>query len=245
MREYPNRNKAIGMSTGKYLIFIDGDDIIFPHGIAFYVSQLEAFPEAAIAIQKNYYNNLLYPALFQPRETIANALFGTNLLTSSFTSNFFRTEILKSEGMLSTLYITGDDEIRFRLAVKYPVLFVAGWVSWPRETPGQSSSNLKNGIGLVEFCSYYEKVIKVSLNIQADDDFNIQAQQIIKQAKVNLVKESIKKLKWKEAFKLMNKFEVRWVSLFTVNKIIKTKFNFLHSHNSVNPFKRGFLERGV
>src|SRR5438105_4541179 len=34
--EYPNRNKAISLATGKYLIFIDGDDILYPHGIAYY-----------------------------------------------------------------------------------------------------------------------------------------------------------------------------------------------------------------
>ena len=154
LREYPNRNKAIGLAMGEYLIFIDGDDVIFPHALEFFVSMMEAFPEAGMAIQKNYLNNVLYPALLEPDETLRNHFYGEkDLLTSSFASNFFRTALLK-KWMLKTGYITGDDEIRLRIAAHYPILFVAGWVTWPRETPGQASSKVAGGVGLAEAYRY-------------------------------------------------------------------------------------------
>ena len=46
--EYPNRNKAILMSTGEYLLFIDGDDYIYPHGLSYYVDLITKYPQAAI-----------------------------------------------------------------------------------------------------------------------------------------------------------------------------------------------------
>ncbi len=150
LREYVNRNKAIGMATGEYLIFIDGDDVIFPHGIGFFVSMMESFPAAGMAIQKNYINNLLFPALLEPAETVRNHFYGEkDLLTSSFASNFFRTSALKRWN-LKTEFISGDEEIRLRIAANYPVLFVAGWVTWPRETPGQASMKVAGGLGLAE-----------------------------------------------------------------------------------------------
>src|SRR5579862_5201402 len=47
--DYPNRNKAASYASGKYLKYVDSDDIIYPFGLAMMVNRMEAFPEAAIA----------------------------------------------------------------------------------------------------------------------------------------------------------------------------------------------------
>ena len=245
LREYPNRNKAIDMATGKYLIFIDGDDIIFPHGIAFFVSQLEAFPEAALAVQKNYNNNLLFPALFRPKEAIANAVFGNNLLSSSFTSDFFRTDVLKKEGKLRTQYKTGDEEIRFRLAASYPVLYVAGWVSWPRETPGQASANLHNGIGLIEFCSYFETIMHAKPEAFADIVFETDLRARIATLKSGLIKQFLKKGQWGMAIRHMKQLGIGWKDLAVRSSVSDSSKDILTGCKPERPLKKGFLERGV
>lgn len=141
LREYPNRNKAIEMAQGKYLMFIDGDDIIYPNGISVFVEYALKFPGVGLIIQKGYYNNVVFPVVLQPADVIKNCFLGRrSLLSSSFASNFFDANILKSIGGLSTKYRSGDDEVRVRIGCEYPILFVSGWHSWPRETPGQSSS---------------------------------------------------------------------------------------------------------
>jgi hypothetical protein len=137
--------------TGKYLIFIDGDDYIYPNGIEHFTSQIEKFPQAAFAVQRGYTSNVVYPVLLKSIDVLKNFYFGKfNMLTSSFASNFFNTTILKSAGGLSEKYITADEEIRLRLAAQHPVLFIQGWVSWPRETPGQASSKIYDGSGFLE-----------------------------------------------------------------------------------------------
>lgn len=151
LREYPNRNKALSLATGKYLIYVDGDDLVFQHGIRQFVEQLERFPQAAFALQKTYQNNLLYPALFKGEEIIRNFYYSVApLMSTSLASNFFRTEILKEAGGFPQGWIAGDEELRLRLASRYPVLVVAAWLTWPRETPGQASSRLAKGSGLLE-----------------------------------------------------------------------------------------------
>src|SRR4030095_12993406 len=162
--EYANRNKAINLATGKYLIFIDGDDFIYPHGVEYFTGQMERFPQAAYAVQKGYTSNVVYPVLLKPVEVLKNFYFGKfNLLTSSFASNFFNTEILKSVGGLSNQYVTADEEIRLRLAAQFPVLFVQGWVSWPRETPGQASSRIYDGTGLIESVKMSRELLENNL----------------------------------------------------------------------------------
>jgi glycosyltransferase involved in cell wall biosynthesis len=166
LREYSNRNKAIEQATGKYLIFIDGDDVIYPHGIAYFVSQMEAYPSAAMAIQKNYINNILFPALIYPKDLIVNHFFGkTNLLSSSFASDFFKTNIIK-RFTLKTEVKAGDDEIRLRIAAQYPTLFIQGWVSWPRETPGQAALQITDRDRLTEA---YLNTIPILREMNADE----------------------------------------------------------------------------
>lgn len=176
LREYANRNKALGMATGKYLIFIDGDDIILSHGVGYFLRQMEKYPGAALAIQKGYINNIVFPIMLEPEETLSNLFFGgKNLLISSFASNFFRTDILKKAGGLSTNYVSGDDEIRLRLATQFPVLFVSGWVSWPRETPGQASSKISARKRLIETFNYTRNLVNTkttTINRRLVEDIN-------------------------------------------------------------------------
>ena len=162
--EYPNRNKAINLAQGKYLLFIDGDDVIYPHGISYFVDMIEPYPDVAFAVQKGYTNNIIFPIVLQPSILLKNYFFGRNsLLSSSFASDFFRTDLLKKCGGLSEKYRTGDDEIRLRLASQYPVLLIAGWVTWPRETPNQASSTLSDGTGLSEHVQISKELINKGL----------------------------------------------------------------------------------
>ena len=207
--EYPNRNKAIGQATGKYLIFIDGDDIIFSHGIAFFVNMMEAFPEAGMAIQKGYYNNILFPALFSPEEVLRNHFYGKHdLLSSSFASNFFRTSLLQ-QWKLPTGYITGDDAIRLVFACHHPVLFVSGWVSWPRETPGQASSKAKDGTGLIETYLYSKEILSHHGEHLASA-FVRDIDGTLKRKLSRFVMHRLRKAKWRSVKEILGKTRLNW-----------------------------------
>lgn len=188
INEYPNRNRCIDLAKGKYFIFIDGDDVILPHGLETYVRYLESYEEAAFVVEKGYFNNIIFPVVLEANELFELELTAKSLLTSSFSSNFFKTEILRREGKLKTNYRTGDDEVRIRLALKYPVLFIAGWLTWPRETPGQASSRLNNGEGLIESIDYIKMIINKNLN----NDINVKAYHKVDLCKKQLLKEFIK-----------------------------------------------------
>ncbi|TRX50219.1 glycosyltransferase family 2 protein [Fulvivirga sp. M361] len=158
--EYPNRNKCIDLAQGKYFLFIDGDDLILPHGLETYVRYAESFSNIGLVIQKGYFNNLIFPIVLEKEDIFDWEFNRKSLLTSSLTSNFFVTDVLQKVGKLSVDFINSDDEIRYRLALKYPVLFIPGWLTWPRETPGQASSRLSGGRGQLESFKMLNKIVK-------------------------------------------------------------------------------------
>jgi glycosyltransferase involved in cell wall biosynthesis len=241
LREYANRNKAIDMATGEYLMFIDGDDIIFSHGIEFFVKMLRSFPRAAMAVQKNYLNNVLYPALFEPEDTLRNYFYGrSNLLTSSFTSNFFRTDILK-KWKLKTDYITGDEEIRLRIAVSHPVLFVAGWVSWPRETPGQASSKLGEGVGLMETFRFTRDIFSDPGLQHLDQAMKTDIGNVLKRNIARYACRLLAKGKVGTAVRVVRSAGMNWSEVMSTVSHRPVYKDILSEYSPVSPLKKGFL----
>ncbi len=240
LREYPNRNKAIEMATGKYLIFIDGDDILLTHGLGYYVEMSEKFPEAGMAIQKGYYNNIVFPALLQSEEVIRNHYFGQeDMLSSSFASNFFNTNILKKEGLLSTDYKGGDNEIRVRIALHYPILFIAGWVSWPRETPGSASSKISHARSLIEFNKYTDALIMESAVLDPHMVNEIQNKK--KSVISRFVLKCLMKLKIAEATHMMNSTGVGFGDVFTKWNFSSKQIDLLRDFTPLAPYRKDYI----
>jgi len=204
--EYNNRNKALSLAKGKYFMFIDGDDYLYPHAIVYFLDNIEKYEDCVFLVQKNYINNIIFPLILYPHQTIEMYYFSkNNLLSSSFASNFFKTELFISVGGLSTIYKCGDEDIRIRLAALYPVLFVQGWVSWPRETIGQASF----------------KISIIDRLIEQNDIFNnlVLNKMVTNNAVIGNIKLKLIRAAFKITFKLFLKMQ--WKEMFFIIKIIK------------------------
>jgi glycosyltransferase involved in cell wall biosynthesis len=149
--EYPNRNKGIGLSKGEYLIFIDGDDMIYPHGLEFMVKMLHAFPDCGMALMQWYRRNLFYPVVMTPGQLYTGVYLGYGFNDIAFANVLMRTAALKSIGGLTELFKNGDDHARLAIGATHNTLLINDNLTWWRETPGQASSKFKNNIlGAIE-----------------------------------------------------------------------------------------------
>ena len=241
LREYPNRNKAIGMATGKYLQFIDGDDVLFLNGIETLVKMMEQFPEAGVAIQKNYCNNILFPALFSTREVLLNHFYGTrDMLSSSFAANFFLAEPLK-KWKLNTKFKSGDNEIRLRFASNFPVLFLAGWVSWPRETPGQASSQLSVDDEILESFSYSNEVLGSIPGDIVEDGLKKDIHAKLEMQLSRYVLRLLFSGKALQAKQVLANTGLRWTSIPRLAKFKPQFKDVLTDYSPANPYKKDFL----
>jgi glycosyltransferase involved in cell wall biosynthesis len=144
--EYPNRNKTLYEAKGDYIIWIDGDDIFYPHGLEFMLKMLEAFPEAAMACARPYWPDMIYPCELTPEETYKFDYLGSPVTINGFPDTLFKTDILKRVGGLPTNYISGDTFVKKKIAMYHNILLISNGVSWWRMPEEQASSKIRGTI---------------------------------------------------------------------------------------------------
>lgn len=144
--DYPNRNQAASYAKGKYIKYLDADDLIYPHGLGIMVETMEAFSECALGISQEVVEDYKpYPFLMYPNETFRREFLQRGVLGLGPTGTIIRRDVFeKIGGFTGTRYI-GDTELWYKLAMNYPVLkMVPGLTFWRRHedqeiTKGQKS----------------------------------------------------------------------------------------------------------
>jgi glycosyltransferase involved in cell wall biosynthesis len=153
--EYPNRNQALYLANGAYVIYIDGDDIMYPHGLEFMVKMLEAFPESGMAIARPWSNKFVYPVELTPRQAYLCQFFGQDIGGAGLERFFFRTPVLHAVGGFDVRYRAGDPYILHRIALTYSCLLINDNLVWWRQAPGQASEKvIQDHIDWVEALDY-------------------------------------------------------------------------------------------
>lgn len=147
--EYSNRNKVLNAAAGQYILFVDGDDVLYNNTLRNISEYVQEFPEAVSiwGVWSHQMNFCIFPVLLQPEETL-NWIYGANLPIAimGFGETVFRVEALRETGGFSEEFICGDTYIKKKLALLGPILLVPiGFMFW-RRTPGQASGRLANGL---------------------------------------------------------------------------------------------------
>ncbi len=158
--EYLNRNKALGLACGKYLMYLDGDDYLYPQGLGFMVGMMRQFPSAGFAAALPPCEKFIYPVELTPREFCSCAYFGPIVVANDFTQLFFHTETLRNFGGFDKRYRTGDTYIQYALGMHYQCVLISAGQAWWRRRPGQASEGLgQSGLGLSETSRYCRELL--------------------------------------------------------------------------------------
>jgi len=143
LTDYHNRNKAASYASGKYLKYLDSDDLIYPHGLELIVKCMEKFPEAAFGLESFYDRKSPYPILIRPAEIYMEHFFGFGHFHRAPGSAIIRRDIFELEGGFSGKRLIGDTELWLKLSSKYCMVKIHPDLYWARPHLQQEGTMFK------------------------------------------------------------------------------------------------------
>jgi glycosyltransferase involved in cell wall biosynthesis len=230
--EYPNRNLTLEKAKGEYIIWIDGDDIFYPHGLEFMVKMLDAFPTSAMACTRPYWPNMVYPVELSPQESLKYEFLGSPILVNGFPDTLFKRKYLLNINGFPEDIISGDTYSKRLIACTDNILLINQQVSWWRRTPGQASSKLNSLNGVI---NTFNSSLSIIENPMCPLTFEnkVQAKELLK---IGLAKYLI--LKALKRFKILKTFHIKKISKLNIRHFFmafKKRKYFYSTGSSSNP----------
>lgn len=216
--EYPNRNKTLSFANGKFVIWIDGDDVFYPNGLEYMVKMLEAFPESSMACARLYWPNMIYPYEATPVETARFDYLASPITVNGFPDTLFKTDILRKFGGFPINFISGDTFIKRKIALNTNILLISQAVSWWRRRENQASSKLNSMHGVVNTYIASRELLKEAKKLLSDKEFEVAKKKLKKAFVKTLVKTFLKE---KRIFEFLRTLKKNNISLFEFLSFLK------------------------
>jgi glycosyltransferase involved in cell wall biosynthesis len=139
--EYANRTKAVQQASGEYIIFIDGDDFIYPNALEVYVKYIKRFPECAMFFSREWDYRILYPYKVEPIDIYRFEFLDVGIIGGNFTKVLFRKEILSAYPFPDGIR-AGDTFIQLKIGQKYAGVAIPDGLTWWRRRKGNATEKL-------------------------------------------------------------------------------------------------------
>ena len=132
--DYPNRNQAASYAIGKYLKYIDADDLVYPFGLGILHEFMESFPEAGWGLcSLPQDRERPFPFQLSTREAYQYHYLGPGLFHKAPLSSIIKRDLFERVGGFKPGRMVGDTEMWHRLALVSPVVCMTAGVVWYRE----------------------------------------------------------------------------------------------------------------
>ncbi len=190
--QFKNRDEIVKYANGKYIKFIDSDDLIYPHGLEQLVYYMENCPEAdygLCSIEQD--NDKIFPILLSPEEAYRRHFIeGKWIFHKAPLSSIIKTKVYRKCGGFPHEAVSGDYAMWCELSQKHPVLLMPHGIVWYRTHAEQEMQKTRDSV-LVEF--EYFKVEEFYLK-HPDCPLNTRDKDV---AIVNIKKKQNKYIFWK------------------------------------------------
>ena len=143
--DYPNRNKAASYAKGKYLKYVDADDLIYPYGLEQLVFYMEQFPDAAYGLcSLPQDDNRIFPFMLSPQEAYKRHYFTNKWIfhKAPLSSIINKEAFDKVEGFTGKQHL-GDFEMWNILSQKHNVVLMPAGIVWHRTHDEQQNQENK------------------------------------------------------------------------------------------------------
>jgi glycosyltransferase involved in cell wall biosynthesis len=141
--DYPNRNKAASLAKGKYLKYVDMDDLIYPSGLELLVNTMEMFPDAGYGLcSLEQDKERIFPFQLSPEEAYHRHYLESPLFHKAPLSAIIRASAFREVGGFTGRRYVGDFEMWHFLSRCFPVVLMQHGVVWYRVHEAQESTNV-------------------------------------------------------------------------------------------------------
>lgn len=141
--DYPNRNKAASQAKGKYLKYVDADDMIYPYGLEQLVYYMEQYPKAGYGLcSLEQDKDLIFPFQLSPQEAyLRHYIQNKQIFHKAPLSAIINRKAFKNINGFSGKQHLGDFELWHILSQEYPVVLMPHGIVWYREHDDQQMND--------------------------------------------------------------------------------------------------------
>jgi len=171
--DYPNRNRAASYAKGKYIKYVDADDLIYPHSLDIMVKNMENFPEAGWGLlslpqdEQRPFPFMLYPEEIYRRNYIEKKM----VFHKAPLSAIIRKDVFDAVNGFKDVRHYGDSELWHRLSLKYPLVLLHDGLVWWRRHEDQEAKKRKDKwwVGVETINAALENVLDKDCPLSEDD----------------------------------------------------------------------------
>jgi glycosyltransferase involved in cell wall biosynthesis len=217
--DYANRNKAASYAKGKYLKYLDADDLIYPYGLEIMVHTMEQFPEAALGISQEVAEDYKpYPFMMHPEETFRREFLQRGVLGLGPTGTIIRRDAFEAIGGFTGTRYIGDTELWYKLALYYPVVkMVPGLTFWRRHDDQEITKGRESFFYLENSFKHAIKTLNLQNFPLGTEQRDKAIEKIYKRFSRNILK-MIAKGELKKAFQIIGSVKFSWWQLLKAIK---------------------------
>lgn len=141
--DYGNRKKAASLARGRFLKYVDSDDIIYPHSLQLMVDVMQSDDSVSAALSHALPgDDQPYPWKLSPLQAYQKHFNGRGCLACGPTGAIIRKSAYDTIGGFRPEWkVLSDLDLWFRLATCWPVVLLPPGLTWWRRHAGQEYSN--------------------------------------------------------------------------------------------------------
>ncbi|MDA9863781.1 glycosyltransferase [Flavobacteriales bacterium] len=214
--DYPNRNQAAKHATGKYLKYLDADDMHSPYILDILVDCMEQFPQAGLGLFIHGKGCTHKAQCVSPQEAFElHYSNGITILNRSPLGAIISRSSFKTVGGFPDLQHVGDHELWHRLASHYHIVLLPTNLAYYRVHDDQQSADNRRDFR-VPF-KYFDAAIR-GTNLEGQNvlsaPFKSHITQIIRRKQARTIFVMIRRLKIRAALTLQKQSKLGWMELW-------------------------------